>query len=225
MQEALGFLLAVFDLGKFQWHNFHLRGLQINRIGSHKFPSGESWFSTFELLTRLRKSAGSILSQEFKYIVRVAGRDLDGTKKVIPAIAEIKGVGDSYANAMVASLKLDARTRLGQLTDRQLQQIEQSLKDPTLLNLPPWLLNRRKDIDSGTNLHRFGSDLDFMIKGDLDREKNILSWRGVRHSLGLKVRGQRTRTTGRKGRTVGVKKSSLQAAQAAQQAAANAEKK
>jgi len=165
------------------------------------------------------------LSQEFKYIVRVAGRDLDGTKKVIPAIAEIKGVGDSYANAMVASLKLDARTRLGQLTDRQLQQIEQSLKDPTLLNLPPWLLNRRKDIDSGTNLHRFGSDLDFMIKGDLDREKNILSWRGVRHSLGLKVRGQRTRTTGRKGRTVGVKKSSLQAAQAAQQAAANAEKK
>ncbi|HYB03551.1 MAG TPA: 30S ribosomal protein S13 [Nitrososphaerales archaeon] len=165
------------------------------------------------------------MSQEFKYIVRVAGRDLDGTKKVIPAIAEIKGVGDSYANAMVASLKLDARTRLGQLTDRQLQQIEQSLKDPTLLNLPPWLLNRRKDIDSGTNLHRFGSDLDFMIKGDLDREKNILSWRGVRHSLGLKVRGQRTRTTGRKGRTVGVKKSSLQAAQAAQQAAANAEKK
>ena len=165
------------------------------------------------------------MSQEFKYIVRVAGRDLDGTKKVVPAIAEIKGVGDSYANAMVASLKLDSRARLGQLTDRQLQQIEQSLKDPSMLNLPPWLLNRRKDIDTGSNFHRFGSDLDFMIKGDLDREKNILSWRGVRHSLGLKVRGQRTRTTGRKGRTVGVKKSSLQAAQAAQQAAANAEKK
>jgi small subunit ribosomal protein S13 len=165
------------------------------------------------------------MSQEFKYIVRVAGRDLDGTKKVVPAIAEIKGVGDSYANAMVASLKLDPRVRLGQLSDRQLQQIEQSLKDPTTLNLPPWLLNRRKDIDSGSNIHRFGSDLDFMIKGDLDREKNMLSWRGVRHSLGLKVRGQRTRTTGRKGRTVGVKKSSLQAAQAAQQAAASAEKK
>jgi small subunit ribosomal protein S13 len=165
------------------------------------------------------------MSQEFKYIVRVAGRDLDGTKKVIPAIAEIKGVGDSYANAMVTSLKLDSRSRLGQLSDRQLQQLEQALKDPGMMNLAPWLLNRRKDIDSGSNIHRFGSDLDFMIKGDLDREKNILSWRGVRHSLGLKVRGQRTRTTGRKGRTVGVKKSSLQAAQQAQQAAANAEKK
>ncbi len=174
----------------------------------------------------IRSDASSLLmSQEFKYIVRVAGRDLDGTKKVIPSIAEIKGVGDSYANAMVAALKLDARARLGQLSDKQLQQIEQALKDPTLMNLPPWLLNRRKDVDTGSNIHRIGSDLDFMIKGDLDREKNILSWRGVRHSLGLKVRGQRTRTTGRKGRTVGVKKSSLQAAQAAQQAAANAEKK
>ena len=66
-----------------------------------------------------------------------------------------------------------------------------------------------------TNIHRFGSDLDFMIKNDIDRERNVFSWRGIRHGLGLKVRGQRTRTSGRKGRTVGVKKSSLQAAQAA----------
>ncbi|MDG6999884.1 MAG: 30S ribosomal protein S13 [Nitrososphaerota archaeon] len=107
------------------------------------------------------------------------------------------------------------RSRLGQLNDKQLQQVEIALKDPASLGLPLWLLNRRKDVDSGTNLHRIGSDLDFMIKNDIEREKNILSWRGIRHSLGLKVRGQRTRTTGRKGRTVGVKKSSLQAAAAA----------
>lgn len=86
------------------------------------------------------------------------------------------------------------------------------------------MYNRRKDIDSGTNIHRFGSDLDFTIKNDVEREKNLLSWRGVRHSLGLKVRGQRTRTTGRKGRTVGVKKSAVQAAQHAA-AAAEKEKK
>ncbi len=135
-------------------------------------------------------TASLLMSQEFKYIVRVAGRDLDGTKKVIPAIAEVKGVGDSYANAMVASLKLDARTRLGQLSDKQLQQIEQALKDPAILNLPAWLLNRRKDIDTGSNIHRYGSDLDFMIKGDIDREKNVLSWRGIRHSL----RSQSART-------------------------------
>ena len=155
------------------------------------------------------------MSQEFRHIVRVAGRDLDGTKKVVPAISEIKGVGESYANAMVSVLKIDHKSRLGQLNDKQIQQVESALKDPSSLGLPVWLLNRRKDVDSGANLHRIGSDLDFMIKNDIEREKNVLSWRGVRHSLGLKVRGQRTRTTGRKGRTVGVKKSSLQAAAAA----------
>jgi len=200
-----------FDLGGFETSNLFL-------ARDHRIAKINAFMQIRNVVHFL------LMSQEFKYIVRVAGRDLDGTKKVVPAIGEIKGVGDSYANAMVASLKLDSKTRLGQLTDRQLQQIEQALKDPAIMNLPPWLLNRRKDIDSGSNIHRIGSDLDFMIKGDLDREKNVLSWRGIRHSLGLKVRGQRTRTTGRKGRTVGVKKSSLQAAQAAQ-AAASAEKK
>jgi small subunit ribosomal protein S13 len=161
------------------------------------------------------------MSQEFRHIVRISGRDLDGTKKIAPAIAEIKGVGESFGNAIAVSLKMDNRVRLGQLSDKQLQQIEAALKDISSLNLPVWMLNRRKDIDSGMNVHRFGSDLDFIIKNDLEREKNLLSWRGVRHSLGLKVRGQRTRTTGRKGRTVGVKKSAVQAAQ---QAAAAAEK-
>jgi small subunit ribosomal protein S13 len=161
------------------------------------------------------------MSQEFRHIVRISGRDLDGTKKIAPAIAEIKGVGESFGNAIAVSLKMDNRVRLGQLSDKQLQQIEAALKDISSLNLPVWMLNRRKDIDSGMNVHRFGSDLDFIIKNDVEREKNLLSWRGVRHSLGLKVRGQRTRTTGRKGRTVGVKKSAVQAAQ---QAAAAAEK-
>ncbi|MHB8566763.1 MAG: 30S ribosomal protein S13 [Nitrososphaerales archaeon] len=165
------------------------------------------------------------MSQEFRHIVRISGRDLDGTKKLVPAIAEIKGVGESYANGLVAILKLDGRQRLGQLSDKQLQQVEAAIKDGTGANLPTWLLNRRKDVDSGSNIHKIGSDLDFMIKNDIEREKNVFSWRGVRHGLGLKVRGQRTRTTGRKGRTVGVKKSSLQAAQAAAQAAAKEEKK
>ncbi len=165
------------------------------------------------------------MSQEFRHIVRIAGRDLDGTKKIAPAVSEIKGAGDSFGNAIASSLKIDNRMRLGQLSDKQLQQIEAALKDVSTLNLPPWMFNRRKDIDSGTNVHRFGSDLDFTVKNDIEREKNLLSWRGVRHGLGLKVRGQRTRTTGRKGRTVGVKKSAVQAAQHAAAAAEGKEKK
>jgi small subunit ribosomal protein S13 len=44
------------------------------------------------------------------------------------------------------------------------------------------------------------------VKSDIDLMKEIKCWRGIRHMLGLKVRGQRTRTTGRTGITVGVKK-------------------
>ena len=51
------------------------------------------------------------MSQEFRHIVRVAGRDLDGTKKLVPAISEIKGVGESYANAMVSSLKFRSKSK------------------------------------------------------------------------------------------------------------------
>ena len=44
------------------------------------------------------------------------------------------------------------------------------------------------------------------VRKDIEIMKKIRSWKGIRHSLGLKVRGQRTRTTGRLGLTVGVKR-------------------
>jgi len=58
----------------------------------------------------------------------------------------------------------------------------------------------------GEDVHLTGHDLDFAVKGDIDNEKKSRSYRGVRHSLGLTVRGQRTRTSGRTGQTIGVKR-------------------
>jgi small subunit ribosomal protein S13 len=51
-----------------------------------------------------------------------------------------------------------------------------------------------------------GSDLVLQTKADIDQMKKMKSWKGIRHTYGLKVRGQRTRTTGRKGKAIGVKK-------------------
>ncbi|MEM0075737.1 MAG: 30S ribosomal protein S13 [Conexivisphaerales archaeon] len=152
------------------------------------------------------------MSTEFRGIVRLAGRDLDGTKRIVYALKDIKGLNVSLSSALVNSLKLDPRMRLGQLSDAQLMELEKVLKDLRIVNLPPFLFNRRKDIETGENSHLFESDLAFVIKNDIEREKLLNSWRGIRHSLGLKVRGQRTRTTGRKGQTVGVRKAAVQAA-------------
>ena len=162
------------------------------------------------------------LSSEFRGIVRLAGRDIDGTKRLAYALKDVRGVNINLASAMISSLKLDSRMRLGQLNDAQIAELEKTMKDVRLLNLPPWLYNRRKDIETGEDHHLLESDLAYVSKNDIEREKAIGSWRGMRHSLGLKVRGQRTRTTGRKGRTVGVRKATLVAA--AKEAAKKEEK-
>jgi small subunit ribosomal protein S13 len=143
---------------------------------------------------------------EFKHIVRVAGRDIIGKKKVALAIADLKGVGVNMAYMILNSLKIDSRIRFGALNDDQIAKIENSLKDLSKLGIPSWALNRRKNIETGSDIHVTGADLQMTLKRDIDRERILGSWRGVRHSLGLKVRGQRTRCTGRKGRSVGVRK-------------------
>ncbi|MCS7117958.1 MAG: 30S ribosomal protein S13 [Thaumarchaeota archaeon] len=144
--------------------------------------------------------------KETRLIVRLLGTDLDGTKHVPFALAEIDGVGINFGYAIARALGVDPTVRLGQLSEQQLAQIEDAIKNPAKHGVPVWMLNRRSDPVTGKNLHLHGPDLNLTIREDIEREKKIRSWRGVRHSLGLKVRGQRTRTTGRKGGPVGVAK-------------------
>jgi small subunit ribosomal protein S13 len=160
-------------------------------------------------------------TSDFRHLVRIAGKDLEGSKKLIVALSDLRGVGYNFASTVTGRLGLDPRIRLGTLTEEQIKQVETAIQDASVSSLPTYYYNRRKDPDNGETKQLLGSDLDFAIKNDIEDERNIQSWRGVRHSLGLKVRGQRTRTTGRKGRTVGVRKAVLQAA--AKEAAAKKE--
>ena len=146
------------------------------------------------------------MSTEFKPIVRLAGRDLDGTRKVAYALTQIKGINIRLADAIVKKVEVPPDKRLGFLSEAEIRKIEDAISNITNFNIPSWLLNRRKDFESGKDIHLITSDLDLKVKEDIEREEAMKSWRGYRHSYGLKVRGQRTRTTGRKGRSVGVKK-------------------
>ncbi len=156
------------------------------------------------------------MSKEFRHILRVAGTNVDGTKKLVYGLSHIRGVGSNYAVAVVRAAELKPDSRLGDLSESEVQKLEDVMRDPAKYGLPSRLYNRRKGIDSGRDVHLIGADLTLGIKGDVDFMVGIRSWKGVRHSLGLKVRGQRTRTTGRKGRAVGVaKKVIMEAARAA----------
>jgi len=144
--------------------------------------------------------------RQFKYIVRIAGTDIDGKLKLPYGLAEIKGIGYTTALAIARILGLNPDMRIGFLTEEEIRRIEDAVKDLTRLGLPSWLYNRRKDYETGVDKHLIGADLIFHARRDIEREIRIGSWRGVRHKLGLKVRGQRTATTGRLGMTVGVRK-------------------
>jgi len=146
------------------------------------------------------------MSKEFRHIIRVAGADLDGTQKVAYALMNINGVGIRLANVIVKKADINAETRLGFLSDSDIKKIEEVIEKPEKYGVPGWLLDRQKDRETGKDIHIIGSDLVLQTKTDIDRLKKIRSWRGFRHAHGLKVRGQRTRTTGRKGKAVGVKK-------------------
>lgn len=144
------------------------------------------------------------VAQEFKPIVRFLGTDLDGSLKVPYALAAVRGIGVMLGYAIARVAGIDAEKRLGFLNEEELKRLEEVAKDPIGHGIPAWMLNRRKDPTSGKDLQLYGSDLVYAIREDIQREMRIKSWRGIRHSLGLKVRGQRTRTTGRFGTAVGV---------------------
>jgi small subunit ribosomal protein S13 len=148
----------------------------------------------------------NLSASEYKHILRIAGKDIEGGKKVIVAISEIKGVGYNFAQVLAQTLHISPDRRVGFLTDGELREIEQAIANPDKAGVPIWYLNRRKSMDTGSNQHLITSDLDFASTNDVEREKLVMSWRGYRHMFGLRVRGQRTRTTGRKGGAVGVKK-------------------
>jgi small subunit ribosomal protein S13 len=145
-------------------------------------------------------------AQDYRHIVRIVGKDIPGDKKITVGLGQIKGVGQAFANALIGTLNLNPNSNIGFLTESQVETIEKALKDPVSMNFPSWLFNRRKDVETGKTFHLITSDIDFTIRNDVEREKAANSWRGFRHMYGLKVRGQRTRTTGRKGASVGVKK-------------------
>jgi small subunit ribosomal protein S13 len=143
-------------------------------------------------------------------IVRFLATDLDGNMRVDAALRRIKGINFMLSNAVCLATKIDARKKIGTLNDSELKTLENAIKNPAF---PPWMLNRRKDAESGNDVHLVGSDLDLRKRDDINFMKRIRSYKGVRHEFGLPVRGQRTRSSFRTQKTVGVsKKGAKQAA-------------
>jgi len=141
---------------------------------------------------------------ETQEIVRIARTGVDGTQPISKALTGLKGVGDMYAHAISKEIEVDEDQRLGDLEEEKIDEIEEIIKNPEQIDLPNWLRNRRHERDSGENQHLIESDLELKEEFDIRRLKEIDSYKGWRHEIGLPVRGQKTKSSFRSGSKIGV---------------------
>ncbi|PTD94293.1 30S ribosomal protein S13 [archaeon SCG-AAA382B04] len=153
---------------------------------------------------------GVIVSEELKHIVRIKNTNLEGDQKLDYGMTGIKGLGYRTAKAVIQKTGLDPKRRIGALSEDEVEEIEEAI-DQLEQETPAWFVNRTKDVETGEDKHLIGNDVVVSERQDIDRMKKINSYKGVRHKRGQKVRGQRTRSTGRTGSTVGVKRAELKA--------------
>jgi small subunit ribosomal protein S13 len=141
--------------------------------------------------------------EEIKYFVRIRNTDLDGTKAVHIALTGIKGIGPHTSRTITALADVDPRAVLGKLDDGSVERLANAV-DAYTEQVPDWMLNRPKDVYTGEARHLLGTDLSMTNDDDVNRMRKMRSYRGIRHETGQKVRGQRTKASGRTGTTVGV---------------------
>jgi len=138
-------------------------------------------------------------------LVRISSTDLRGEKNIYSSLTRIKGVSFAMSNALCHTLKIDRSKKVGDLTKEEIKIIEDGIKNP---QVPSYFKNRRNDFETGKDKHLSTTDLDLQKEFDIKRLKKVKSYKGLRHSKGLPVRGQRTRSHFRKrgkNKVVGVK--------------------
>ena len=140
---------------------------------------------------------------DIRYFVRIGQSDLDGTQSVERALTDLNGIGRRAARIIAEDAGVDRTATFGALEDDTIEEVV-ALVEGFADETPEWLTNHRNEFFSGETTHRIGNDLEITRRQDINRMKMIDSYKGIRHKRGQKVRGQRTKSTGRTEGTIGV---------------------
>lgn len=142
-------------------------------------------------------------NEELRHLVRIMNTDLMGAKPVQYALTGLPGIGRRTAILIARGAGVSPTAILGYLPDEEVAKLDNSIEKFEDL-VPNWMLNRQRNIATGQDKHLLGTDILLTFREDINTLKKIRAYRGLRHERGLKVRGQRTKSTGRRGSTVGV---------------------
>ena len=145
-------------------------------------------------------------SDDFKFIVRLSNTDVAGEKTLTNGLTSIKGIGRHLSTLIIDNSGLDRTIKVGNLTDKQIALLQKTI-DEIQNNAPTWMLNHRKDYETGEDIHLIGPEIEMKLRDEINMMRKIRCYRGIRHEQGLSVRGQRTRANKRSGLTLGVSKS------------------
>lgn len=141
---------------------------------------------------------------EVQYIIRIHNTNIDGTKRIAFALTKIAGMGVRISTAICKRLGIDLRKRAGEMSEDELKRISDAVADPASVGIPESYMNHRKDVLDGTTSHLIGTKLDADLRMMIERGKKNKRIRACRLDVGLKVRGQRTKSNGRNGKSMGV---------------------
>ncbi len=147
--------------------------------------------------------------KEYFTIVRIMQTDIPGNKNILTGFTYLKGVSWAISNAICRYLGLNPKKKIIDLTPKEIEEITKFIQEELGKKLPNYMLNRRKDFETGNDFHLTGTSLDMKREFDIRRLKKIRSYRGLRHATGQPTRGQRTKSHFRnkkKNKAVGVKK-------------------
>ena len=106
---------------------------------------------------------------------RIAGVNIPENKRIVIALTYIYGIGNAVSEKVLSELKIDVNKKASELTQKEVG----DLKDYIEKN------------------YKIEGDLRRQVMINVKRLKDIGAWRGHRHSKGLPVRGQRTKTNNR----------------------------
>jgi len=140
---------------------------------------------------------------DFQGLLRVLNTNVNGARKVMYALCQIRGIGRRFANLICKKAEVDLNKRAGEITEEELEAIKLIIAQPLQFNIPEWFLNNQRDHKDGKTSQVVSNSLDTKLRDNLERMKKIRLHRGLRHFWGIRVRGQHTKTTGRRGKVVG----------------------
>lgn len=139
-------------------------------------------------------------------LIRIMATDIPASHSLLFGLSKIKGIGVMFSNAVCVTLGYDKNKKIGTLSEKEIETIEEYLSNNEFEGIPTWMKNQQKDTITGENKHFVNKDLEFQNLQLQRRNSKIRTYKVLRSKLRLTVRGQRTASNFRRNRMLNAKK-------------------